>query len=108
MIGCVVMTTTAATKADAERLARALVNERLAACVQVTEATSFYVWDGALRAEPEAVLTIKTRAALQDALAARVRALHTYETPEIIATPIVFGDRAYLDWINEQTRNPAP
>jgi periplasmic divalent cation tolerance protein len=106
MTSHVVITTTTANAFDAERIARALVHERLAACVQVSEIESWYVWEGAETHEPEAMLTIKTRAALQERVAARIAALHTYEVPEIVATPIVFGSASYLDWIDLQTESP--
>ena len=96
---------TAASLEAALRLGRALVDEGLAACVNVLpEAVSLYRWDGAVQTESEVVLLAKTRAALFDALAARVRALHDYETPCIVALPLVAGDDDYLAWLRAQTR----
>jgi len=100
----VVLTTTTANADDAERIARTLVQERLAACVQVSEVKSWYVWQGKEHAESEALLTIKTRAALQEEVCARILALHDYEVPEIVATSVVFGSEAYLAWIDAQTQ----
>jgi periplasmic divalent cation tolerance protein len=104
----VVLTTTTASVGDAERIARALVRERLAACVQLSEVKSFYVWQGEAKSEPEALLTIKTRGALQEQVCARILALHPYDTPEVIATPIAFGSEAYLAWLDAQTESSAP
>jgi periplasmic divalent cation tolerance protein len=101
----VVMMTTTPDAESARSLARTLVTERLAACVQVLAAQSFYIWNDAARAEPEALLLIKTRAALQEAAAARIADLHSYETPEIVTLPITFGASPYLAWIDAQTKD---
>lgn len=88
-----------------ERLATILVEERMAACVNlVSGITSLYSWQGALKREPECLLLIKTSADRYDALRQRLRALHPYETPEIIALPIRHGDPDYLAWLTENTR----
>ena len=85
-----------------ERIARPLVEEHLAACVNlVPGATSFFWWEGAVQVEAEALLIVKTRRHLFEALAARVRALHPYTVPEIIAVPLAAGNQAYLDWIRD-------
>jgi periplasmic divalent cation tolerance protein len=90
--------------AEAERLAEALVNERLAACVNILGTVrSVYRWQGAVERADEVAMIAKTREALFQRLAARVRALHSYDTPAIIAWPIVAGDAAYLDWIAAET-----
>jgi periplasmic divalent cation tolerance protein len=94
----------AADMAEAERLAEALVNERLAACVNILGTVrSVYRWQGAVERADEVAMIAKTREALFQRLAARVRALHSYHTPAIIAWPIVAGDAAYLDWIAAET-----
>ena len=91
--------------AVAERIATALVEERLAACVNlVPGATSIYRWEGKLQRDAELLLVIKTAAERLAALTARVQALHPYEVPEIIALPITMGARPYLDWITESTK----
>lgn len=95
------MMTAVASEDSAERIASALVAEKLAACVQRFAVTSTYVWKGEPRAEPEILLLIKTRADRQAAVEARIRALHEYETPEVISAPITFGSAAYLKWIDE-------
>jgi len=91
---------TVANIAEGERIAEALVGERLAACVNVVgPIRSIFAWEGSIQREEEHLLIIKTRVASLDAVDARVRALHSYSTPEIIALPIVAGSRPYLDWI---------
>jgi len=94
----------AADAAEAERIAEALVHDRLAACVNILgNIRSVYRWQGAVERADEIALIAKTRVDLFDALAARVRTLHSYDTPAIVAWPIVAGDAAYLDWIRAET-----
>ncbi len=93
--------TTTETKDDANRIAAALVERRLAACVQVLgPITSTFRWEGEVQTAEEWQCVAKTRAALYPQVEAAIRELHTYQVPEIIATPIVAGSRAYLDWID--------
>jgi len=101
--GAIVVQTTTATPEAAERLAEALVGEGLAACVQIAPIRSRYVWKGAVQREDEQLLLIKTREALFEAVHARIRALHAYETPEIIATSVAAGDADYLTWLAAAT-----
>lgn len=92
---------------SAEHIGAALVEERLAACVNLIPGLiSIYRWQGTLRKEPEWLLLIKTTAACFEALRIRIRALHPYEAPEIIALPIKHGDPAYLNWLTENTTAP--
>ena len=100
------MLTTAGSPAEAEVLAEALVVERLAACVQTTPVRSRYVWKGELQRDEEVLLVIKTREALFEALRARIRALHSYETPEIVMVPVAAVDSDYLAWLEAGTREP--
>ena len=94
----------AADAAEAERIARALIEERLAACVNVLgSVSSIYRWQGQVERATEVSLIAKSRRHLFDRLAARVRALHSYQTPAIVAWPIVAGDAAYLAWIADET-----
>jgi periplasmic divalent cation tolerance protein len=94
----------AADTAEAERIAEALVAERLAACVNILGGVrSVYRWQGAVERADEVAMIAKTTEVLFDPLAARVRALHSYDTPAIVAWPIVAGDAAYLDWIGAET-----
>ena len=93
--------------AEAERIAEALVGERLAACVNILGAVrSVYRWQGAVERADEVAMIAKTTETLFDALNARVRILHSYDTPAIVAWPIVAGDAAYLDWIGAETAKP--
>ena len=90
--------------AEADRIAEALVGERLAACVNILGTVrSVYRWQGAVERADEIAMIAKTTEALFERLAARVRALHSYDTPAIVAWPIVAGDAAYLDWIAAET-----
>lgn len=103
MTGFVTVFTTTASEAEAEAIAEALVVERLAACVQFTSIRSRYVWKDALQKDDEVLLLIKTRRELFEPLAERLRALHAYETPEIVMLPIEAGDPAYLAWLAANT-----
>ena len=94
----------AADMAQAERIAGTLVDERLAACVNILGGVrSIYRWRGAVERADEVAMIAKTTEALFFSLAARVRAMHSYDTPAIVAWPIVAGDAAYLDWIGAET-----
>jgi periplasmic divalent cation tolerance protein len=100
MTGPVVALSTAGTVEDAERIARALVEQGVAACVNVVPGVvSFYRWRGALEREGETLLVIKTMGERLEALRAALLALHPYELPELIALPIGDGHRPYLDWL---------
>jgi periplasmic divalent cation tolerance protein len=102
---CVVVWTTIAASADGLKLASVLVEERLAACVNVLgEMQSVYRWKGNVEADRERQLIIKTTVRRVPALQARVRALHDYEVPEFIVLPVVDGSDAYLEWIRDSTR----
>jgi len=95
----VVVTTTLATEEAARELARAVVSERLAACVHLVPITSVYHWDGALRESAEWACQIKTTPERLEALIARVAALHPYEVPEILAVPVLAAHLPYLQWV---------
>lgn len=103
MTGFIAILTTTAHPDEAERIAEALLAEGLAACVQIAAIGSRYVWRGEIRREAEQLLVIKTREALFERVAARIRLLHSYETPEIVALPVQAGDAAYLAWLDEAT-----
>ena len=95
---------TAPDAATASRLAHALVEERLAACVNVVPGVrSVYRWEGRVHEDPEWLLVIKTRAARSAALAARVRELHPATLPEVLELPASGGSDAYLAWIGTET-----
>jgi periplasmic divalent cation tolerance protein len=98
------VTTTVVNRAEARQIAKTLLGERLAACVQLLDIESHYVWEGDQKAEPEVMLLIKTRADLFDRVIARIKVLHSYETPEIVAQTFSAGFAPYLAWIAENTR----
>lgn len=88
----------------ARRLAQALVQQRLAACVNIVPAVhSVYEWQGKVHQDPECLLHIKTRAERYPALEAFLRQHHPYELPEIVAVPLQAGLPDYLAWIDRQT-----
>ena len=85
-------------------IGRALVEARLAACANVISGMeSVYRWQGAVEQASEAVLILKTRTSMLDALTEKVKALHKYDCPCVVALPITGGNADYLDWIAEQT-----
>ena len=91
---------TAASAEEATRIADTLVNHHLAACVQILpEMQSIYLWKGEVQNEREVLLIAKSTTANFSALDREVRAIHSYETPEIIALPIVAGSEGYLKWL---------
>jgi periplasmic divalent cation tolerance protein len=86
-------------------IARALVEERLAACVNVIPGVrSIYRWEDEVQDDPEVVLIIKTRADRCEALAARIKDLHPYDVPEVLVLPAVGGSAPYLAWIETETK----
>ncbi len=88
-----------------ETVARALVEERLAACVNIIpRITSVYRWEGQIQRDVEVLLVVKTRSRRFPALARRIAALHPYAVPEIIALPVQVGSRPYLAWLGDATR----
>jgi periplasmic divalent cation tolerance protein len=97
--------TTAETQADAQTIASVVVEKRLAACAQVIgPITSTYWWQGKVETAKEWLCTIKSKAALYEELERAIQAIHSYEEPEIIATPIIKGSKSYLAWLDENTR----
>jgi periplasmic divalent cation tolerance protein len=87
-----------------EKIAHALVEERLAACVNVIPGlTSIYRWEGKICRDAEVLLLIKTRQVRLPALTRRVRAYHPYSVPEIIALPLAGGSATYLAWVRDST-----
>jgi periplasmic divalent cation tolerance protein len=100
----VIVLVTVGSAAEGERLAQALVEERLAACVnRLPGIQSVYRWEGKIEQSAEELLVVKTRKAFFPAVERRVRELHSYAVPEIIALPIVAGSEPYLNWLGEQT-----
>ena len=96
---------TASSKDEALKIARAVVEERLAACANVFQPiTSIYWWQGKLQEEGETSFILKTRADLVDALTQRVKALHSYTCPCVVALPVAAGNPDFLAWIDNETR----
>ena len=96
----IVVLNTCASAEEAAQIARALVEKRLAACVNIVPAIrSFYRWKGAIQDDQEVLLLIKSRRPHFDALRAEIERLHSYEVPEVIAMPIVEGSESYLGWM---------
>jgi len=90
---------------EARKIGRAIVEERLAACANVIDGMqSFYWWDGAVQSEHEAVLILKTKESLVPELTSRVKALHSYTVPCVVALPITGGNEDFLNWIERETR----
>lgn len=98
--------TTTATRDEALRIARTLVEHRLAACAQVTgPVTSVYRWQSRVEEGEEWLCTVKTRASLFEKVATAVRELHSYQCPEIVATPIAEASAEYLAWLERELAN---
>jgi len=101
--------TTVDSEEAANSLASAAVSARLAACAQVSgPITSAYWWRGELDTANEWMCTLKTRRACYPELEALLLDIHPYETPEILAVPILAGNPAYLAWIEQETTRPSP
>ncbi len=95
---------TSASREEADEIARKLVEDRLAACVNIVpQVRSLFWWENKVSEEEEVLLIVKTRRSRFGALALRVKALHSYSVPEIIALPIVEGSASYIQWIEEST-----
>ncbi len=99
---CMVIST-AGSAEEAKKIAEVIVSEKLAACVQIQEIESFYMWKGEACAEKERLLMIKTRSNLYKKLELLIKKIHSYETPEIIKVPIIDGSLEYLQWIDGVT-----
>lgn len=96
------VTTACGTREEAERLGRTLVAERLAACAQIGgPITSHYWWEGRLEQATEWVCQLKTDAAVYDRLEPRLRALHSYDVPEVTAVPVERGFTGYFNWVQD-------
>jgi periplasmic divalent cation tolerance protein len=103
-IACAIVLTTCASRANAEAIAKELVEQSLAACVQIFPIDSIYKWQGAIEQAQELMLFCKIKSADYAEVEAAIRALHTYETPEIVEIAIEKGAPAYLQWIASVTR----
>ena len=96
---CIVITTIDS-KTKADTLAEAILNKKLAACIQISEIESRYFWDGKLEQSSEYKLEIKTKQEKLAKLKEFIKSNHTYDTPEIIAVPIIDGNREYFEWVD--------
>ncbi len=102
----IVVLSTCASAEEAERLARRVIDDRLAACVNVlSPVRSFYRWKGEVQDSAEWLLIIKSTRDKFDALRAALESAHTYEVPEVIAIPIVDGSPNYLSWIEQELQS---
>ncbi len=98
-----VLLTTTQNREEAATIAKLLIEEKLAACVQLLPIESFYSWQGKTQNEAEVLLLVKTRSALFEAAIARIKTVHSYTVPEIVAMPFAVGFAGYLNWIDEVT-----
>ena len=100
----IVVLITAASREEADRIARRLVEDRLAACVTIMpQVRSIFTWEQKLSQEDEVLLLVKSRRTRFAQLAEAVKQLHSYSVPEIIALPVVMGAADYLRWVSEST-----
>ena len=100
----VVAFSTAVSPEEAHRIATALVTEQLAACINIVDNIhSIYRWQGAIESAAESLMLIKTRGNLLPAIELRLRELHSYDVPELVALPIRMGAQPYLDWLLAST-----
>jgi periplasmic divalent cation tolerance protein len=99
----IVVLTNCGSVEEAAKIARALVEKKLAACVNVMPAgRSFYRWKGVIEDQQESLLVIKSSRALFNDLRVEIEKLHSYEVPEVIAVPIVDGSEGYLEWLDRE------
>ncbi len=102
----IVILSTGPTVEEAEKIARHLVESRLAACVNIIPgARSIYRWQGAIESAAECLMVIKSSRALFDELRAALEAAHTYDVPELLALPVLDGSPRYLDWLGASLRS---
>ena len=100
--------TTAPDREEAENLADGILNNHLAACVQMADIRSFFLWEGATQKESEVALYIKTTEARYIDLEAYILEYHPYDVPEIIKLPVTGGLPGYLNWLDSTTSQPKP
>lgn len=104
----IVIFITVANKKQAQNIADTLVSKGLAACVNIISGIdSIFRWQGKVDKQKECLLMVKSRKSLMPKLIKVVKSIHSYEVPEIIALPIIAGNKDYLDWLNDSTRKPA-
>jgi periplasmic divalent cation tolerance protein len=97
---------TVSSQEEGERIGSSLVESKLAACVNVLpQVSSIFSWQGKIEKDGEVLLLIKTTRERMDDLAARIKEMHSYDLPEILAVPVFAGSRDYIDWVQQET-NP--
>jgi periplasmic divalent cation tolerance protein len=101
----IVVISTCANRKEAERIARDVVEKRLAACVNILPVRSCYRWKGKIRDDREYLMIAKTRSDLFTKLKTRILTLHSYDLPEIVSLRIEGGYKKYLDWISDEVHN---
>jgi periplasmic divalent cation tolerance protein len=98
----IVVFVTVSSREEGEKIASALIEDKLAACVNIVPGlVSLFWWENKIDRADELLLVVKTRRALLDKLIARVKSLHSYTCPEVIALPVIGGSKDYLAWIDE-------
>ena len=101
----IIVLVTTANKAEAEKISEALLKEKIIACANIINpVTSFFHWQGKVDKCEECLVVMKSRRDLFEALAERVKGLHSYDVPEVLAFPIVYGSEAYLLWLGSVLR----
>ena len=106
MLEFILVLTTVPNKATAEEISRLVVREGLAACATITGVcTSLYWWKNEISQDEEFLLIIKTKASLYAELEEKIKEIHPYEVPEILALPLIQGLPEYLNWIDKETKS---
>jgi len=101
----IVLFVTASNSEEAHKIAKVLLSQRKAACVNiVSEISSLFWWQGKLDSAQESLLIVKTKASLLNQIVTLVREIHSYEVPEIVALPIIGGNEDYLEWIDKEVK----
>ena len=101
----IIVLITATSNDEALRIGTALVNERIAACANIVpQIRSLFFWEGNTKDESEALIIVKSKRSLLDRIIARVKELHSYTVPEVIAIPVIGGSPEYLRWLDNSTQ----
>lgn len=100
-----IINSTASNKDEALKISEYLVKNKLIACCNIIEnVTSVYYWGGNLNIDNEVLMIMKTKTELYDKVEKEIKKMHGYDVPEIVCTPLISGNKDYLNWIDEQTR----
>ena len=101
----VIIFITASSREEAENIGKVLVEERLAACCNIVDnISSIFRWKGEICRESEVLMLVKSTSGLFDDIVKKVKGIHSYEVPEIIAIPIIYGSEEYLKWVEEEIK----